>query len=96
MIVHLVWFKLREGWTPEDAAKLKEGLLALREQIEGIPYASAGLDISGRSRGFEFGYVARFATREAFEAYGPHPAHLQFVADYKHLWQDVQALDYEG
>lgn len=95
MIEHQVWFKLRDGWTKEDAATLKDALLALRQKIEGIDYAAAGLDISGRSRGFEFGYIARFTTREAYEAYGPHPAHTEFVNQYKHLWQDVQALDYE-
>ena len=95
MIEHQVWFKLRDGWTQEDAATLKKALLNLRAAIDGIEWASAGLDFSGRSRGFEFGYIARFATREAYDAYGPHPAHLEFVAQNKHLWQDVMALDYE-
>ena len=94
MIDHHVWFKLREGWTPEDAATLKRELLALRDKIDGIENATAGLDFSGRSRGFEFGYIARFATREAYEAYGPHPEHDAFIAANKHLWQDVMALDY--
>ena len=94
MIEHQVWFKLRDGWTPEDAATLKRELLALQSKIDGISYAAAGLDISGRSRGFEFGYIARFATRAAYEAYGPHPEHDAFIAANKHIWQDVMALDY--
>lgn len=95
MIIHQVWFKLRDGWTAEDAATLKRELLAMQDKIDGINYASAGVDFSGRSRGFEFGYIARFSTREAYEAYGPHPAHDEFIAANKHIWQDVQALDYE-
>ena len=95
MIEHLVLFKLREGWTAEDAEMLKRGLLGMRDKIDGIEYASAGVDFCGRSKGYDVGYIARFSTRDAYEIYGPHPAHAEFIASHKHLWADVLALDYE-
>jgi hypothetical protein len=94
MIEHIVLFKLRDGWTPEDAATLKKGLLSLKEKIGGIEYASAGLDFCGRAKGYDFGYIARFSSREAYDIYGPHPEHDAFIAAHKHLWTDVLALDY--
>lgn len=95
MIEHLVLFTLREGWTPEDAETLKRELLDLQNKIEGIEYAAAGLDFSGRGCAFDFGYIARFNSRETYEAYGPHPEHDAFIAANKHLWTDVMALDFE-
>lgn len=94
MIEHIVLFKLREGWTPADAEMLKRGLLGLRDKISGIQFSSGGVDFCGRSKGYDFGYVARFTTREAYDIYGPHPEHDTFIAAHKHLWTDVLALDY--
>jgi hypothetical protein len=95
MIEHIVLFKLHEGWTAEDAAMLKSGLLGLKDKIDGIAYASAGIDFCGRAKGYDFGYIARFVSREAYDIYGPHPEHDGFIASHKHLWTDVLALDYE-
>jgi hypothetical protein len=95
MIEHIVLFKLRDGWTSEDAAMLKNGLLGLQNKIGGIEYASAGTDFCGRAKGYDFGYIARFVSREAYDIYGPHPEHDAFIAAHKHLWVDVLALDYE-
>lgn len=95
MIEHIVLFKLRDGWTREDAEMLKAGLLSLKSKIDGIEYASAGLDFCGRAKGYDLGYIARFESRAAYEIYGPHPEHDAFIASHKHLWTDVLALDYE-
>jgi hypothetical protein len=37
----------------------------------------------------------RFVSREALEVYGPHPDHAAFGQNFKHLWEEVQALDFE-
>lgn len=94
MIEHIVLFKMRDGWTKEDAAQLKSGLLGLQETISGIEYAAAGTDFSGRAKEYDFGYIARFSSREAYDIYGPHPEHDAFIASHKHLWTNVLALDF--
>lgn len=96
MVEHLVWFQLKEGISDEEKMQICKSLGALGHQIDGIEHIACGEDFSGRSRGFNFGLVVRFSSREALEAYGPHPVHQAFVEGHKHLWTDVMALDFEA
>ena len=95
MVEHLVWFKLKDDVQEEQKQALLSGLRGLAGQIEGIEHLACGEDFSGRSKGYQIGLVVRFTTREALEKYGPHPAHQQFLADFKSLWEDAMALDFE-
>ena len=95
MVEHLVWFKLKEGITQDEKAILMQSLRDLKDQVPDILHLAVGEDFSGRSRGFQMGLVVRFPNRQALEIYGPHPNHLAFIEKCKHLWTDVQALDFE-
>lgn len=96
MIHHLVWFKLKEDISDEEKAQLQANLTAMRPQIPQIIELACGEDFSGRSRGFEFGLAVQFASREDGQIYDKHPAHQTFIAQSKHLWRDVMALDFES
>ena len=96
MIHHMVWFQLREGVTPEDKEFLRVQMTGLISQIPQIVELSCGEDFSGRSRGFGWGLYVRFASKEDGQTYDKHPEHQAFIARCKHLWSDVQALDFEG
>lgn len=96
MIYHLVWFKLKEGITPDEKAQLKSELEAMVPQIPEIIELHCGEDFSGRSRGFEWGLYVKFQTREDGQIYDKHPVHQAFIAKCKSLWSDVQALDFEA
>jgi len=96
MIFHLVWFQLREGASNEDKETLSRELHALPAHIPQIVELACGEDFSGRSRGFEWGLFVRFQTREDGQIYDKHPEHQAFIARCKHLWNDVQALDFEA
>lgn len=96
MIHHLVWFKLKEGITAEEKALLKANMLEMGPQIPLIVNIACGEDFSGRSRGFEFGLSVLFETPEDLKIYDQHPAHQAFIAKSKHLWTDVQALDFQA
>ena len=95
MVEHMVWFKMAEGAGEAERRQLSAGLRALPAQIPEIEHLACGDDFSGRSRGFEFGLVLRFRDRAGLEIYQPHPAHKAFIEAHKHLWSDVQALDFE-
>ena len=95
MVEHLVWFKMAEGTGQPEREQLCSGLRALKEQIPEIQYLACGDDFSGRSRGFEVGLVVRFRDRQGLEIYQPHPHHKAFIEAHKHLWSEVQALDFE-
>lgn len=96
MVEHTVWFKMAQGTGSEERAQLMAGLRALKLQISEIEHLACGEDFSGRSRGFEVGLVVRFKDRAGLEVYGPHPMHLVFIENCKHLWSEVQALDFEA
>lgn len=96
MIHHLVWFKLRDDISPQDKEFLRSQLNALPEQIPQIVALACGEDFSGRSRGFEWGLAVQFRTREDGQIYDEHPEHQAFIARCKHLWSEVQALDFEA
>jgi hypothetical protein len=95
MILHTVWFKLKDNITAGEKQELTDNLLTMIPQIPQIIEMHCGEDFSGRSRGFEFGLVVKFATREDGQIYDKHPFHHEFIAKSKHLWTDVQALDFE-
>ena len=96
MIYHIVWFKLREGASSEDKATLSQELNALPALIPQIVELSCGEDFSGRSRGFDWGLLVKFQTREDGQIYDKHPAHQAFIARCKPLTTDVQSLDFEA
>lgn len=96
MVEHLVWFKLNEGVQAEEKQAMLETLRAFVGVIEGIQHLACGEDFSGRAHGFEIGLVVRCASREALKAYDLDPTHRQFIAQFKHLWAEVRALDFEA
>lgn len=87
---------MKDGATAQDREQLAQGLRAMVPKIPQIVELAAGDDFSGRSRGFEVGLLVTCQTREDLDIYAVHPDHLAFIAAHKHLWQDVQALDFEA
>ena len=96
MIYHLVWFKMKDGSSAEDKEQLASGLLAMVPPIPQIVELKVGEDFSTRSRGFEMGLLVTFKNKTDLDTYAVHPDHLAFIAAHKHLWQDVQVLDFEA
>jgi hypothetical protein len=96
MVHHLVWFKLKDGITDAEKTQLRAGLEGMISQIPQIIELSCGEDFSGRSRGYAWGLYVKFASREDGQIYDKHPVHQEFIANHKHLWTDVQALDFEA
>ena len=95
MVEHLVWFKLKEGVAKSDSDAMRQALRELKDAIPGIEHLACGEDFSGRSAGYQIGLVVRFTSRAALEEYGPHPTHAAFGEKFRHLWEDVRALDFE-
>ncbi len=96
MIYHTVWFKLKNSGNAAEREQIEAGLNALPAQIPAIVELHCGPDFSGRSRGFELGLVVLFQSREDGEVYDKHPDHQEFIAQNKHLWSEVMALDFEA
>ncbi|MGA9290798.1 MAG: Dabb family protein [Anaerobacillus sp.] len=96
MIEHVVLFKFSEQTTKEEKEEGMRRLTKVKESIPGIVDIQAGNNFSERSQGFESGLTVRFESKEALEAYGPHPAHQEVVSYLKEIgMQDTLALDFE-
>ena len=96
MIYHLVWFKLRDDITSDDKEFLHSQMQGMIPDIPEIVELTCGEDFSGRSRGFGWGLYVKFNTREDGQTYDQHPHHRAFIERCKHLWTEVQALDFEA
>ncbi|HRY28938.1 MAG TPA: Dabb family protein [Elusimicrobiota bacterium] len=96
MIEHIVLFNIRRSATEEQKGQMLLNLLGLREKISGIHSATAGENFSARAKGFTHGFVVRFISRSALEAYLPHPAHQEVVEKYiKPIAEEILVVDYE-
>lgn len=95
-VEHVVLFKPREDATNQQKDAVRDQILALKEVIPGIVSASGGMNFSERSGGYDIGIVLRFESREALDAYIPHPAHRAVVETYvRPATEGVIVVDYE-
>ena len=99
MLVHQVYFWLKEPNSTEDQAALKRGLQKLltiktiKSGHIGVPASTPARDVVDHS--FSFAYFTSFESLEDHESYQVDPVHLQFVEECAHLWSKVQVYDYE-
>jgi hypothetical protein len=97
--IHHVFFWLKNPGNADEKARLIEGLNTLLE-IPGVKTAFIGrpadTDRAVIERGYAISWLLFFDGPEAEAAYQTHPLHLQFVADYAHLWEKVIVYDSVG
>ncbi|PSL44398.1 stress responsive alpha/beta barrel protein [Salsuginibacillus halophilus] len=96
MIEHIVIMKFNEATTLEQMQEGARRLEQLKDEIPGILEMKAGINFSERSQGFEFALTSRFESKEALEAYGPHPKHEEVVEYLNSIGlSDKLAVDFE-
>ncbi len=78
MILHAAYCAIRPEVSRAGIAAVFAELEALVGQCEGLQSFEAGpnIDLEQKSQGFTHGFVMRFSSRAALEAYANHPAHL--------------------
>ncbi|MBT2289226.1 Dabb family protein [Paenibacillus albidus] len=97
MYEHLVVFKFNSTITPVKQQEFVDRLLSLRGRIPGILELSAGINVTEESdkiQGYTLGLRVTFDNLESLRAYGPHPAHQDFVASLDGWVDDVIVADY--
>ncbi|OZB94447.1 Dabb family protein [Paenibacillus sp. XY044] len=97
MFEHLVSFKFNRILEPELEQELLGLLWELKDQIPGIVELTAGLNETEETEnihGFSLGLRVTFKDRESLQAYGPHPAHQEFVRKLDGLIEQVVVVDY--
>src|SRR5258706_1657946 len=97
MLMHHVFFWLRNPASKEDLAKLIEGVKSL-EKIETIRQLHIGVPASTEKRpvvdkSYAVSELIFFDDVVGQNTYQDHPIHKKFVADYSYLWEKVIVYD---
>jgi len=96
MIEHMVVFKFNSETTPGAVDSLRQALMGLKEQFEGIVDLTFGENFSERGKGFTHGLVVRFKDKAALDEYLPHDAHQAVVRDrVLPILDELVVVDYE-
>lgn len=98
MIEHIVLFKMKQDVTDQQRTEFIEALKGLRQSVPGILELTAGRNLNQeRGQGYEIALLVRFDSKDALDAYGPHPAHQDVVQNYVVPWcENVLVADYEA
>ncbi len=98
MMVHQVYFWLKDPQNKESWDKLKSGLekLLTISTIEsghlGTPAATEARDVVDNT--YSFSYHVHFKSLEDHDSYQQDPVHLEFIEECRDLWDKVQVYDY--
>jgi hypothetical protein len=97
VIIHHVFFWLKNPSSKEDLEALLQGLKTLR-QIKTVRQLYIGVPASTEKRdvvdgSYHASELMFFDGVEEQKAYQEDPVHLQFVKDCSHLWEKVVVYD---
>jgi len=96
MYLRVVCFKFQETTTEQDIQSHCQGLVAFKERVPQIVTYAGGRSIEtvvdGKPQWGSLHYFT-FSHMEDIETYVHHPAHLEFIERYKHLWKDVMVCN---
>ena len=99
MIKHIVMWRLKDealGATKaENALKLKETLLALKDLIEELKEVEVGINFNPSDAAFDVVLYSAYENREGHEAYQKHPEHVKIVEFVGEIRSDRAVVDYE-
>jgi hypothetical protein len=97
MLIHHVFFWLRNPASKEDQAKLIEGVKSL-SKIETVRQLHVGMPAETEKRpvvdnSYAVSELIFFDDLAGQSTYQDHPVHKKFVTDYSHLWEKVIVYD---
>ena len=97
-IKHIVLFKFKATTTETQIEDAFQNLAGLKDLIAGLaefiggPYSSP----EGLNQGYTHGFLMTFDSREARDAYLPHPEHERVKSQIAPLVESVVAFDFEA
>lgn len=78
---HVALFRWQPGVTDDHVAQVTGGLEALAETLEGCESYACGPDLGVREGSFDYGVVAAFESKDAWQAYIDHPEHVRVAQE---------------
>jgi len=94
VIVHNLLLKLRDG-SEDNVAKTRELLLGMKDKIPYIRELKVAADIRRAESSYDLALIAKFANMEDFQAYLPHPAHVEIGNRLKSVLAAAAAVCFE-
>ena len=100
MVIHIVFWRLHERSAngqskDENALEMKRRFEALVGVIPGLLKCSVGIDFAHTPDSSDVALYSEFTSRDALDAYQPHPAHQEIVAFLKDVRTERRVVDYE-
>jgi hypothetical protein len=101
MLVHTVYFWLKENSPPGERKRLAESCMQLLAKIPtvkqiwtGSPAATPKREVIDAS--YDVGLTVVLEDLPAHDIYQEHPLHKEFIARHKEHWKRVQIYDFSG
>jgi len=94
MITYNLLIKLLDG-SKENVNRAQTVLLGMQEKIEYIRDLKVKVDIRRSETSYDIALIAKFDTMADFEAYLPHPAHVEVGNQLKSMLKAAAAVCYE-
>jgi Stress responsive A/B Barrel Domain len=97
LLIHHVYFWLKNPTSKPDLDKLIEGVSSLRE-IEALRLVRIGLPAQTQKReviddSYSVSLFTAFDDVKGHDVYQDHPIHVKFVETYSYLWSKVVVYD---
>ena len=96
MLRHVVLLQFKQEITPDQMQLLKNGFLALKDQIDSVQNFEWGMNISPEnlSKGFTHCFIVTFADEAARDAYLVHEAHQAFAHQLLAATNQILVVDF--
>jgi hypothetical protein len=96
LLRHVVLFSFKDTATADEIRAVEESFAALPGEIDEIHDFEWGrdIDVSNIARGYTHCFLVTFKTEADLDAYGPHPAHQEFVSLVQPILENVLVIDY--
>ncbi|MFE6075161.1 Dabb family protein [Paenibacillus sp. NPDC057886] len=94
MITHVFVTKLKNR-NEETINNVKNKLLGMKGKIEHLKDLSVGVDFTHTQISYDIAMVAQFNSKEDFNAYLAHPAHLEVAKYIFGVQEKVVTVNYE-
>jgi hypothetical protein len=94
MIVHSLFLKLKDR-SAENIARTKKVLLSMQGKIEQIRSLRVETDIHHGPSSYDLALFVKFDTMADFEAYLPHPVHVEVGKRIQEVLDTAAAVCYQ-
>ncbi len=95
MIVHIVFFKLKEQNKDANLRRLQSAIEGMKGKVEVLRDLEVGIDFNGSERACDLSLYSTFDSKTDLKTYATHPEHLKVIEIVKEVSEYTKVVDYE-